>query len=37
VVDLHRSFGVEGQKCPNCGIEVPKVAVRCYKCGTKLM
>jgi WD40 repeat protein len=37
VVDMHRSFGVESQKCPNCGIEVPRVAVRCYKCGTKLM
>ena len=37
VVDRHRSYGVEGQNCPNCGTEVPKVAVRCYKCGTKLM
>ena len=37
VVDHHKSFGLEGQKCPNCGIEVPKVAVRCYRCGTKLM
>jgi outer membrane protein assembly factor BamB/tetratricopeptide (TPR) repeat protein len=37
VVDRHRSFGLEGQNCPNCGTEVPKVAVRCYKCGTKLL
>jgi hypothetical protein len=37
VVDRHRSFGVEGQNCPNCGTEVPKVAVRCYRCGTKLL
>ncbi|NOQ53486.1 MAG: hypothetical protein GQ558_02640, partial [Thermoplasmata archaeon] len=37
VVDRHRSFGLEGQKCPNCSTEVPKVAVRCYKCGTKLL
>ncbi len=37
VVDRHRSFGLEGQNCPHCGTEVPKVAVRCYKCGTKLM
>jgi hypothetical protein len=37
VVDRHRSFGLEGQTCPNCNTEVPKVAVRCYKCGTKLL
>ncbi len=37
VVDRHRSFGLEGQSCPNCNTEVPKVAVRCYKCGTKLL
>jgi WD40 repeat protein len=37
VVDRHRSFGLEGQNCPNCGTEVPKVAVRCYRCGTKLL
>jgi hypothetical protein len=37
VVERHRAYGVEGQKCPNCGSEVPKVAVRCYKCGMKLM
>ncbi len=37
VVDRHRSFGLEGQNCPNCSTEVPKVAVRCYKCGTKLL
>jgi len=28
---------MEGQNCPNCSTEVPKVAVRCYKCGTKLL
>jgi outer membrane protein assembly factor BamB len=36
VVAPARASNGEGKRCPNCGELVPKVAVRCFRCGSPI-
>jgi hypothetical protein len=34
--EVARTAAPEGKKCPNCGELVPRVAVRCFRCGAAI-